>query len=58
MSNHINHILVAEFDIDKGSQLAHQYPEKTEIEEQYISYIYIYIQLYKPFFIYLIFFSK
>lgn len=33
MSNHINHILVAEFDIDKGSQLAHQYPEKTEIEE-------------------------
>jgi len=33
MINHISHILVAEFDIDKGSQLAHQYPEKTEIEE-------------------------
>jgi len=36
MANHINHILVAEFDIDKGSQLTHQYPEKTGIEEQYI----------------------
>jgi len=33
MSKHINHILVAEFDIDKGSQLTHQYPEKTGIEE-------------------------
>ncbi|ORY20817.1 spindle pole body interacting protein [Neocallimastix californiae] len=33
MSRHINHILVAEFDIDKGSQLTHQYPEKTGIEE-------------------------
>jgi len=36
MSKHINHILVAEFDIDKGSQLTHQYPEKTGIEETYI----------------------
>ncbi|OUM56981.1 hypothetical protein PIROE2DRAFT_49092 [Piromyces sp. E2] len=33
MTNHINHILVAEFDIDKGSQLTHQFPEKTGIEE-------------------------
>ncbi|ORX87658.1 spindle pole body interacting protein [Anaeromyces robustus] len=33
MQNHIKHILVAEFDIDKGSQLSHQYPEKTGIEE-------------------------
>ncbi|CAG8583499.1 13259_t:CDS:2, partial [Racocetra fulgida] len=30
LGEHVTHILLAEFDIDKGSSLAHQYPEPTD----------------------------
>ena len=31
---HVTHILLAEFDIDKGASLAYQYPEETGTDEQ------------------------
>ena len=34
LGDHVTHILLAEFDIDKGSSLAHQYPEATGTDEQ------------------------
>ncbi|CAG8460492.1 2611_t:CDS:10, partial [Funneliformis caledonium] len=34
---HVTHILLAEFDIDKGSSLAHQYPEATGTDEHLLA---------------------
>lgn len=34
---HVSHILLAEFDIDRGSSLTHQYPEPTGTDEQYVT---------------------
>jgi len=31
---HVTHILLAEFDIDKGASLTYQYPEETGTDEQ------------------------
>ncbi|CAB4409813.1 unnamed protein product [Rhizophagus irregularis] len=33
LGTHVTHILLAEFDIDRGSSLAHQYPEATGTDE-------------------------
>jgi hypothetical protein len=33
-ARHVEYILVAEFDIDKGSQLSLQYPTQTGTEEK------------------------
>jgi hypothetical protein len=33
LGDHVTHILLAEFDIDRGSSLAHQYPEATGTDE-------------------------
>ncbi|RKP11009.1 stabilization of polarity axis-domain-containing protein [Thamnocephalis sphaerospora] len=35
--NHVRHILLAEFDIDRGSSLAHQYPEPTGADENFLA---------------------
>jgi hypothetical protein len=32
--DHVQYILLAEFDIDKGASLTHQYPEPTGMEER------------------------
>ena len=34
VGNQVQFILVAEFDIDKGSVLTHQYPEKIGVAEE------------------------
>ncbi|KAI9098918.1 hypothetical protein DFS34DRAFT_649615 [Phlyctochytrium arcticum] len=33
---HVDHVLVAEFDIDKGSSITYQYPEDTGTDVQYV----------------------
>ncbi|CAG8744418.1 14195_t:CDS:2, partial [Dentiscutata heterogama] len=37
LGEHVTHILLAEFDIDKGSSLAHQYPEPTGTDEHLLA---------------------
>lgn len=34
MSKHVEYILLAEFDIDKGASLKYQYPTETGTDEQ------------------------
>ncbi|RKP27902.1 docking domain of Afi1 for Arf3 in vesicle trafficking-domain-containing protein [Syncephalis pseudoplumigaleata] len=36
-NNHVRYILLAEFDIDRGSSLAHQYPEPTGADENFLA---------------------
>ncbi len=33
--NHVDYIILAQFDIDKGSVIKHQYPKPTGVDEQY-----------------------
>ncbi|KAI8809795.1 docking domain of Afi1 for Arf3 in vesicle trafficking-domain-containing protein [Cladochytrium replicatum] len=37
LSRHVEYVLVAEFDIDKGASLAHQYPEPTGADEHFLA---------------------
>jgi hypothetical protein len=34
MNNHVEYILLAEFDIDKGASLKYQFPAETGTDEQ------------------------
>lgn len=36
-TTHCSFCLLAEFDIDKGATLSHQYPEPTGHDDQYVS---------------------
>ncbi|CAG8793180.1 17211_t:CDS:2, partial [Acaulospora morrowiae] len=37
LGEHVTHILLAEFDIDKGSSLTHQYPDATGTDEHLLA---------------------
>jgi len=37
---HVTTILLAEFDIDQGSTLTHQYPSNITSDNQYVSFLY------------------
>lgn len=34
VENHVDYIILAQFDIDKGSVIKHQYPKATGVDEQ------------------------